>query len=71
VINPGGDEVGEALDARKQHLINGAEGVKDLNVPVDEGQKTVVRNDDEGADFIPESLDACFSGWCVDGPSKA
>jgi hypothetical protein len=59
VDQPGrGDEVGDALNAGKQHLIGGLEGVQDAHVPVRDGQQAVVRDDDQRVDLAAQLLDA-------------
>ena len=48
----GGDQVGDALHTRQQHLVGGLEGVEHADLPVADLQEAVVRDDDERVDFF-------------------
>src|SRR4029077_9768617 len=52
-----GDQVGDPLDTGEQHLVGGLERVEDAHVPVGDGKKPVVRDDDQRVDLAAQPLD--------------
>ena len=63
-----GDEVGDALDTGKEHLIGGLERVQHADVAVGDGQQPVIRDDDEGVNLAAQALDP---GLGLNGPALA
>ncbi|CAH0327634.1 hypothetical protein SRABI128_06301 [Microbacterium sp. Bi128] len=58
----GGDEVRDALDTGEQDLVGGTERVQDGDVAVADGEQAVVRDHDQGVDFIAQGVDAGLGG---------
>ena len=50
----GGDQLGDALDAREQDLVSGAECIEHGDGDVGDLQETVVRNDDQGVNLFAQ-----------------
>ena len=57
----GGDQFGDALDTREEHLVGSTESVEHGDVRVRDLQETIVRDDDQGVDLFAQGRHAALS----------
>src|SRR5690606_33819529 len=61
----GGDQVGDALNALQENLVGLTECIKNRYVAIRDRKQTVVRNDNQGVNFIAQRFNAVVCAGCA------